>query len=160
MKTLEAQKQKAMQNPEAFAKDVVSGKIKARGMQGIIPSAEEQDADEHSSDDENIATAQNEIPSHSQESKATESFGLIPSAQNVVRMPPVNWTKYHIVGQSLDKLHEEQRRRPSAGQPLRDEDFRPRERAVESVVAAPYDPWVDGVGEKVGRTRRGGMRKG
>lgn len=88
--------------------------------------------------------------------EAYKDFGDIPSSQNVVRMPPINWAQYHIVGESLDKLHEEQRVRPSPGQPARDEDLRPRERAPESVIAAPYNPWTDKVGTKEGRTRSSG----
>jgi len=155
MKTLEAQKEKALEDPEAFVRGVKEGNIKARGMSGIVPIATEQDSTEIDDDGmdtdggENRPDGQNNSP-----------FGTIPSAQNVVRMPPVNWAKYHIVGESLDKLHDEQRVRPSMGQPLRDEDFRLRERATESVVAAPYNPWVDRVGEKPTRTRNGAKKKG
>lgn len=55
---------------------------------------------------------------HMDSSPATP-FPRIPQPQNVVRMPAINWAKYHVVGESLDKLHEEQRRRPDPGEPSR-----------------------------------------
>ena len=158
MKTLEDQKAKALKDPEAFAKAVSDGTIKSRSMAGIIPNPSPIHASHDSkgnptldSDSEDEEVVPPSDPS---------AFGTIPSAQNVVRMPPVNWAKYHIVGESLDELHEEQRRRPSPGQPLTDEDLKPREREPEHVIAAPYNPWLDKVGEKPGRTRSGGKKKG
>ena len=171
MQTLERQKEAAVANPEAFASDVASGKIKARGMRDILgpvgaipngfrdmdtrrkgeldgsPTGEKKDGgemDESEDEDEKPAT------------QANSDFGEIPSEQNVVRMPPINWAKYHIVGESLDKLHAEQRSRPVAGQPLRDEDLKPKPRAPEHVIASPYDPWRDKLEVKEkSRTRSG-----
>ncbi len=157
MKTLEEQKFKALGDPEAFARGVSEGKIKARGVQDIMPTADEQDQDEDSED--NLNSESHPFTNGGEDGRNFEPFGTLPSAQNIVRMPPVNWAKYHIVGESLDRLHEEQRARPIPGQPLRDEDLRPKERALESVIAAPYNPWVDKVGEKPTRTRNGAKRK-
>ncbi|KAK4989155.1 hypothetical protein LTR66_007130 [Elasticomyces elasticus] len=36
------------------------------------------------------------------------AFPSIPSAQNIVRMPQINWEKYHILGGALESLHDEQ----------------------------------------------------
>ena len=41
----------------------------------------------------------------------------LPKPQNVVRMPHINWNKYAIVGEGLEKLHAEQIRRPPVGEP-------------------------------------------
>lgn len=41
----------------------------------------------------------------------------IPKPQNVVRCPPINWSQYAVVGESLDKLHDEQVRYPAQGTP-------------------------------------------
>ncbi|ESZ98560.1 hypothetical protein SBOR_1010 [Sclerotinia borealis F-4128] len=43
----------------------------------------------------------------------------LPTPQNIVRCPPVNWAKYGVVGESLDRLHEDQIRRPSEGHPAK-----------------------------------------
>ena len=67
--------------------------------------------------------------------KSTD-FIKIPGPQSVVRMPHINWEKYHIVGESLDRMHEQQRRWPG--------NFAyGRERGREFAVAAPYSPFVD-----------------
>ena len=171
MQTLEKQKEAAVANPEDFARDVASGKIKARGMRDVLgPVGEMSDgvnglkhrhrgelegvvADD-AKDDEEMEDSEDE---DGRSTAGTHSAVCeIPSEQNVVRMPPINWAKYHIVGESLDKLHAEQRSRPVAGQPLRDEDLKPRQRAPEHVIASPYDPWRDKLEVKEkGRTRSG-----
>lgn len=171
MQTLEKQKEAAVANPEAFARDVASGKIKARGMRSVLgPVGEMQDGfngvdsrrkgdlDGGPADDVEDGGEMDDSGDEEDRSMARigNTFGDIPSEQNVVRMPPVNWAKYHIVGESLDKLHEEQRSRPVAGQPLRDEDLKPKQRAPEHVIASPYDPWRDKLDVKEkGRTRSG-----
>jgi hypothetical protein len=69
-------------------------------------------------------------------------------------MPPINWAKYQIVGEPLDKMHQEQVLRPSTGEPQplpsqSQSQSRPAyydstgERAPEHVLAAPYRPLVD-----------------
>lgn len=70
-------------------------------------------------------------------------FPPIPQPQNVVRCPPVNWAKYHIVGEPLDKLHDEQKRYPGSTEPPRTQQGT---RAPPHRVAAPYSPFTDGVG--------------
>lgn len=178
MQTLERQKEAAVADPESFARDVASGKVKARGMRGVLgPVGEvgvvrgssigaDRGGDEamHGGVVEGVedgeAMDDDDDDSEDEGGKSTVdmvgAFGEIPSEQNVVRMPPINWAKYHIVGESLDKLHEEQRSRPVPGQPLRDEDLKPRSRAPEHVIASPYDPWRDKLeGKEKGRTRSG-----
>ena len=171
MQTLEKQKEAAVANPETFARDVVSGKIKARGMRDILGPVGEmpndiygvssgREGELHASlaDDANDRGEMDDSETEDDKSAAqvNSDFGEIPSEQNVVRMPPINWAKYHIVGESLDKLHAEQRARPVAGQPLRDEDLKPKPRALEHVIASPYDPWRDKLeGKEKSRTRSG-----
>ena len=169
METLEGQKKAAVADPEAFARDVISGKIKARGMQNILgPVGElqhglsganprrEGELDGGPADEAEDAVEMDEAEDEDDKRMAETAFGEIPSAQNVVRMPPINWTKYHIVGESLDKLHEEQRSRPVAGQPFRDRNLKPKQRAPEHVIASPYDPFRDKMDVKEkGRTRSG-----
>ena len=171
MQTLERQKEAAVANPEAFARDVASGKIKARGMRDVLGPVGEIQKGLNSVDPKHKGELEGSLADDAKEggegddsgdeddqsAAAIEStFGEIPSEQNVVRMPPINWAKYHIVGESLDKLHAEQRSRPVAGQPLRDEDLKRKQRAPEHVIASPYDPWRDKLEVKEkGRTRSG-----
>ena len=156
LKLLEVQKEKALEDPEGFARGVSEGKIKARGMSGILPLSSDHDGTEARDDGrgDRPDTDKEFDGNKDQHTNKNDTFGTIPSAQNVVRMPPVNWAKYHVVGESLDKLHEEQRVRPSLGQATRDENQRPGERAQESVIAAPYNPWIDKVDEKPTRTKK------
>ncbi|KAF2253047.1 hypothetical protein BU26DRAFT_213859 [Trematosphaeria pertusa] len=64
-------------------------------------------------------------------------FPSIPQPQNVVRCPPVNWAKYHIVGEPLDRMHEEQRQYPGSLEPPRTQQGT---KAPPHAVAAPYSP--------------------
>jgi hypothetical protein len=71
-------------------------------------------------------------------------FPTIPQPQNIIRCPPVNWAKYHVVGDSLDKLHEEQKRWPGQPEPPRTQSGA---RAPPHTVASPYSPFTDGIGK-------------
>ncbi|RYC54702.1 hypothetical protein CHU98_g11504 [Xylaria longipes] len=79
----------------------------------------------------------------------------IPKPQNVVRCPPINWSQYAVVGESLDKLHNEQVRRPAQGTPatLTPEgrfEFKGGDGKQEQYigVAAPYAPGKDKIDGK------------
>ncbi|KAI6798146.1 hypothetical protein KC363_g706 [Hortaea werneckii] len=75
-----------------------------------------------------------------------EHFPPIPGAQNVVRTPYINWEKYHILSEPLDRLHEQQRRWPGAGG-ISPSDQRRRRSEREYAVAAPYSPFYDRLDE-------------
>jgi len=66
----------------------------------------------------------------------------IPQPQNIIRCPPINWAKYHIVGEPLDKMHEEQRKWPGASELPRTYNGH---KAPPHSVASPYSPFLDGV---------------
>ncbi|KAK5722541.1 hypothetical protein LTR15_005772 [Elasticomyces elasticus] len=70
-------------------------------------------------------------------SKPPPDFSNIPGPQDIVRMPPVNWEKYHIVGSALDQMHEQQRRWPGSSFAYGEE------RGREHSVVAPYSPFED-----------------
>jgi hypothetical protein len=72
--------------------------------------------------------------------KSTETaqpFPRIPEAQNIVRMPCVNWDKYGIVGEPLERIHNQQKRWPGATAGAN------KDRGREHAVAAPYSPFLD-----------------
>ncbi|KAK5130670.1 hypothetical protein LTR08_001831 [Meristemomyces frigidus] len=82
------------------------------------------------------STSSGKLPEASPPSGKPAEFPRIPGPQNVVRMPHINWEKYHIVGEPLDRMHEQQRRWPgnfAYGQ----------DRGREFTVAAPYSPFLD-----------------
>lgn len=80
-----------------------------------------------------------------------EGLPATPAPQNVYRMPPVNWAKYGIVGEVLDKMHEEQRTHPTLGEPeiLQTRNQQPATvdlnqpsalKAQKHYISAPYNP--------------------
>lgn len=144
LKTLEQQKQAAVADPVAFAQGLSAGKVKSASTTGLFDGtsgSHNSTATQSTGSDPDNQHAANQ---------ADPNFGTIPGPQNIVRCPPINWAKYHIVGEALDKLHEEQRARPTPGEPQRDEL---PARATEHVVAAPYRPWADKLTEPPMRTR-------
>ena len=137
-------------------KGVRDGRVRAREVGGVGPYDDgggDEDEDEQGEEGEGDVQEQ---------ARQKPSAMEIPGSQNVVRAPPINWAQYHIVGESLDKLHEEQRRRPVGGEPVGEEELRPKERdrAPEHVIARPYDPFVDklpsGGGGRRGKETGGG----
>ena len=139
IKQLDTMKGAANKEPQAFIDALKAGNLSKAPPQAFIDVDEEGEGD-----DENPANGvtNSEKPEH--------VFGQFPNPQNVVRCPPINWAKYHVVGESLDRLHEEQRHRPEPGDPRRDELGRP----PEHVVAAPYRPFVDILEQAPNSTQR------
>lgn len=153
LKTLERQKKAAVADPEAFAADALAGKVKTTSQGGlslgpILEKPPKGSAGE--CEDSAIESDVDDGPP-----QQSSRFDPIPGPQNVVRTPPINWAKYHIVGESLDKLHEEQKARPIPGQPRRDGDPL---RAPEHIMAAPYNPWTDKLTDSPMRTRSSSKR--
>ncbi|KAI1143416.1 hypothetical protein F5Y05DRAFT_368532 [Hypoxylon sp. FL0543] len=82
-------------------------------------------------------------------------WAKLPKPQNVVRCPPINWSQYAVVGESLDKLHAEQQARPSQGVPATVApdgryEFSGAAGKQEKLVgvAAPYAPGKDRIDRK------------
>ena len=139
IKQLDKMKAAANKEPEHFIEALKAGKLSKAPSHTLVDID-----DEAQSGDGKPANRVTDFerPEH--------DFGQFPNPQNVVRCPPINWAKYHIVGDSLDKLHEEQRQRPEPGQPRRDEYGRP----PEDIVAAPYRPFIDMLERPPNSTRR------
>ncbi|KAL1874598.1 hypothetical protein Plec18167_005830 [Paecilomyces lecythidis] len=146
--TLEKMKKAAAEDPEGFARELAAGNLAAKGpSESIINFTDDGDDDDDNDETSEAAREKND--------EERSNFGKIPPPQNVVRMPPINWAKYQIVGEPLDKLHEEQLRRPSLGEPRRED---PTQRAPEHVLAAPYRPLVDKI-ETPAKARAGSKAK-
>ncbi|EAW14233.1 uncharacterized protein ACLA_072660 [Aspergillus clavatus NRRL 1] len=128
IQALEKLKKVAVADPEAFARELAAGNLAVAKDQGGFVNFTHNDS----------AASRNGSDGSMKEVLA--DIGPIPAPQNVVRMPPVNWAKYQVVGESLDRMHEDQLRRPSPGEPRRQD---PTQRAPEHVIASPYRPLVD-----------------
>ncbi len=136
-------KERALDNPEAFAKAVANGELKSKPDPLFNPSKDSDD-DEDDDDDEE---AEGKGAKMDVDGKTWEK---LPTPQNVVRCPPINWNQYAVVGESLDKLHKDQIARPSEGMPQKvgpdgqlvfGGDSKRRE--ADLGVAAPYQPGRD-----------------
>lgn len=158
LQTLESLKKKALDEPQRYRRELVAGRLKEQrsefGSVGNVLDAPEGESDED--DDEVVLGAQQEhdlpasrtgiepdrsqssqqSPASRQTSGADAPFSRIPGPQDIVRMPPISWDKYHVVGESLDALHEQQRRWPGS---VPGQDSKGREHSV----AAPYSPFYD-----------------
>lgn len=145
IRALDKMKNAAAAHPEEFVKQLAAGKLStadSRELLSFTPEPTSQDTGQQ--DEMEVSHSDTEASDSRQQSSETQEvdFGKIPKPQNIVRMPPVNWAKYHIVGEPLDKLAEEQRRRPTAGEPRRDPPGE-TQRTPEHFIAAPYRPFVD-----------------
>ncbi|KAG6008954.1 hypothetical protein E4U21_003504 [Claviceps maximensis] len=133
----------ALADPEAFIKDLAAGNVKSRDDFAFGSDDSDQDSVE------NVKK-----PSVKRRTDKRRAWSALPKPQDVVRCPPINWAQYAVVGESLDKLHAEQVRRPSQGTPavfgaggLYNASGEGKQE-VYSGVAAPYDPGRDAIDRK------------
>lgn len=151
IQALSRAKDAAVGDPAAFVSDLVSGKINA-------PRPDEGDDD---SDDDEEGERQKKSPSSSKPPpEPSREWTTLPKPQNVVRCPPINWSQYAVVGESLDRLHGEQVARPTQGTPANIGaggmyEFKGGEGIQEKYqgVAAPYNPLQDKL-DKKGRGKK------
>jgi hypothetical protein len=154
IRSLQKIKERAVQDPEAFATALKAKQIGSKPDPLFSPAPPEATE----SDD---ADMESESESASATPGTSQTLPPFPTPQNVVRCPPVNWAQYGIVGESLDKLHADQQKRPMNGQPAKiGSDGRAvigeGGRRQDAGVAAPYTPGRDRI-EKTA-TRKGGRR--
>lgn len=176
IRQLQRIKQEATRKPAEFVQDLASGKV-GQGPQAVAPPSgggdddddedEDEDDEDESSDDEMEDRGGGEASSSglgpspmkvSGKGKAAAappqpSWANLPTPQDVVRMPAINWSKYAVVGESLDKLHREQLAKPTLGTPAtvaadgKAYEFKggpnPEDGKKSVGIAAPYDPLHD-----------------
>lgn len=168
IQTLQHIKERAVADPTAFAEALTSGKIKTTPDPLFSPSfsggtSSDDDSDDSdakarrdSNGDTKMGNSRTLIDSNgdtamtdTNQSSTNQPWPHLPKPQSVVRSPPINWTQYGIVGESLDKLHADQIARPMEGLPARigsDGQATPVEggkRHEGLGVAAPYTPGRD-----------------
>lgn len=149
IRTLEKVRKQALQDPGRFREELAAGRVQERKMTaGDLRAILDADSDDDDDDEDEVmndeSTKNNEDTTAGAErtengthgSDAAKPFPQIPGPQNVVRMPHINWDKYHVAGEPLDRMHEQQRRWP--GNVAYGTD-----RGREFAVAAPYSPWLD-----------------
>ncbi|KAH0498397.1 hypothetical protein TgHK011_005651 [Trichoderma gracile] len=144
IQTLSQIKNAAIEHPDEFVRDLVQGRI----GQGAQAHAQSQ----YSSAS---AAGANNNDDDARDHEPAWIAHSIPKAQDVVRCPPINWSQYAVVGESLDKLHNEQVRRPTQGTPATlgaggVYQFKGGDGTQEEYpgVAAPYAPLKDKIERK------------
>jgi hypothetical protein len=144
LKALQDLKAAAVSDPQAFVRAMQEQQAqRSRSYQEILTPTLAGLTDAESSDDENAgSTDARKDSTRSEATAGAPKFPPIPQPQNIVRCPPINWEKYHIVGEPLDKMHEEQRKWPGSAEPPRTKSG---QRAPPHSIAAPYSPFTDGI---------------
>lgn len=119
MRDLDRMKAAALQDPDQFVLDLEQGKLNRPSNPAV--------GSEHL---ESSGPSQGDSGS---------KFGRFPTPQNVARTPPIEWKKYHIMGEPLDRLHQVQQHYPGFGQEPQPGSAKPQPHAI----AAPYRPFSD-----------------
>ncbi|KZM26270.1 uncharacterized protein EKO05_0002185 [Ascochyta rabiei] len=152
LKALEELKHAAVQDPHGFMLSLQQQKAQAARAHSdvLTPTlAGLADVAESDSDNDDDTTAGQQSgagrkDSANVDSRVAPKFPAVPQPQNVVRCPPIEWAKYHIVGEPLNKMHEEQKKWPGSSEPPK---LANGHRAPPHSVAAPYSPFKDAVGK-------------
>ncbi|RAL62752.1 hypothetical protein DID88_004594 [Monilinia fructigena] len=119
MVTLQRIKERAAGDPEGFVGSLMEGHRKADAEAARKKGREAWRAaagGEESSSDEDEESETDGLKEET-DGAADAKWEKLPTPQSIVRCPPVNWAKYGVVGESLDRLHQDQIRRPSEGYP-------------------------------------------
>ncbi|KAI1263093.1 hypothetical protein F5Y18DRAFT_141930 [Xylariaceae sp. FL1019] len=159
MVTLSHIKTAALADPSSFIRDLTSNKLRVEGEPDPNSKADsdgESDCEAKPKSEVKIKPPPSDSSAAPSTSSTTTDWGAIPKPQNIVRCPPINWSQYAVVGESLDKLHNEQVMRPSQGTPAvmtadGHFEFRAGEGKQERYigVAAPYAPGKDRIDRKI-----------
>ncbi|KAL1609031.1 hypothetical protein SLS59_001394 [Nothophoma quercina] len=158
LKALEELKHAAVKDPEAFMRSLQEQRIQAaRAHNDVLTPTLAGLTDPAESDDDDTTAGQQagagRKDSANVDSRAAPRFPAIPQPQNVVRCPPIEWTKYHIVGEPLNKMHEEQKKWPGSSQPPK---LANGHHAPPHSVTAPYSPFNDAVGKSKSKSPSNG----
>lgn len=180
MVALSKAKEAALANPQAFLADLGGSRVGYEGDR-LFPRGskgeDESDSKDDDDDDDDEADKEAGVKTHSKFTKSNrqrppdgqaQPWNKLPKPQNVVRMPPINWSQYAVVGESLDRIHQEQLAAPSQGAPatLRADGtfqftaggggdagiFNKQEKLIG--VAAPYNPGKDKLASKASTSQQ------
>ncbi|KAF2720634.1 hypothetical protein K431DRAFT_88370 [Polychaeton citri CBS 116435] len=174
IKQLDKIRKLALADPQHFRHELVAGKLKEiKDRTSTFEQVEDynddddDDVDDDESDEDEVHRSNNAIKSANDSNASIDHdsqnpeqlqdvkppFPKIPGPQNVVRMPHVNWDKYHITGAPLDQMHEQQQRWPG------NTAYGTSNRGRENVVAAPYSPFDDQLPDTVAGSGRNDSKR-
>lgn len=126
IRDLDKLKDAALDDPRGFADELRAGKLK------------KPQASEITFDDVEVEDDDDEDDVSNDKAESTSRFGQLPNPQNIARCPPIEWSKYHIVGKPLEEIHEAQKKYPGSTE----KDFIAGT-ANEHEITAPYRPFKD-----------------
>ena len=179
MQALEQIKLAALKDPEAFVSELVAGKLKSgaggngdgggggggNAMDDVLSASLRGTQDQHAQQEDEVTPSSsndgNEAgmigngdkkPNDGQD-PSRSMFAPVPTPQNIFRCPPINWAKYHVVGEALDRIHAEQIARPPTGDVVAgpgevggsNSGNGAQTRDPLYVLSAPYSPFQDRV---------------
>jgi hypothetical protein len=120
--TLQQLKTRALNDPATFVDALVRGEVRSRPATAFeLPQPGVTKDDDDEVQDELNVREDTSAKAESQETaihRMSQRWPEIPTSQNVVKMPTINWAQYGVVGGSLDKLHKDQLANPTEGVPL------------------------------------------
>ncbi|CAH0059744.1 unnamed protein product [Clonostachys solani] len=103
---------------------------------------------------QHLAASQGDRAAAHDGSAASPDWPELPDRISIARCPPINWSQYAVVGDALEKIHDEQVKRPVQGTPgvyaNGVYEFKGGEGRQEDYPGptAPYDPLNEHVGKK------------
>lgn len=136
IQTLNQLKTAALHDPQGFLTDLKDKKLARSSQPGLDLDVDVAVADPDQSESQDPTSPPRK-----------SAFPPIPLAQSIIRTPPINWEKYHIVGPSLDRLHTQQQRYPG----ITDAQIQQSGHPPKHEIAAPYRPGIDRLEEKGSR---------
>lgn len=104
-------KRRALEDPVEFVNALERGEIKSRPIPGMGSIGDIHDSEEDSDEE------MQESAGPTSDTQA-RPWPEIPTSQKIIKMPPINWEQYGVVGESLDKIHADQVENPAESQPV------------------------------------------
>jgi hypothetical protein len=177
---LQRVKERAVAEPVEFLGALERGEVKSVQKGGMFDDDDdEEDEEEEGVDDmqwdngtargegtpqdrgHNDSSRPQTLQAQTPRQRGNEKWERLPVPQNIVRCPPINWNQYAVVGESLDRLHQDQVTRPSDGVPTRispegqyvfgGSEGQRRTSDIGGAIAAPYMPGRDRVDKPIPR---------
>jgi hypothetical protein len=151
LQTLQRLKEAAVAEPDAYVAELRERKKRPKKTRSALadilgPTVDEDalrriDQDQDNEPDNNVS--EGSLTANS----APPKFPDEPAPQNIYRAPPINWNKYSIMGEPLEKIYQEQKVTPG-------HDHKLGKKQNPHHIAAPYSPLKDNIEAKTSNAQR------
>ena len=172
LQTLQRIRTRALEDPEAYAQALVKGQIGQRGAVPTRPhpSTSQSVTSTRNGSEGSIGKRRKIVPRSPLEEVLTNGdaksqrardqpgeeavYEPLPTPQNITRCPVIEWSKYHIVGEGLERLHRQEVLDPTVSASASAAMLASGEGHLvagsassrfgqRGVGLAPFDPWMD-----------------